>query len=492
MSVDIRSSDRRRYMNELQAREKEIAAGLLKTAPASPPQVVPENEKRVRREIANSNERRRMQCINAGFSNLRALIPHTDGEKLSKAAILQQASDYICSLEKEKGRLQLQLDHTQGLLSGLGQDRPVTDAYVSSSPPPSKRKKRDTVESSDEGVCSLSDASEDNGSELQQENLALGRQLELERQRYTVLEQHNRLLEAQFLTLVHSQASHISAMSEMQPSSLDQRSLHAPESLYNRQVINQEVPGHTFTARYEYLNSPRVVSPSLDQRASTHTSEPLGASSSQMTLTGSSDQRQDSVTTGEAISATETRLLADTISPALTSATTTDQHSYHHHNYCHRDHPRRRHRQQTQLQQQREEEELRRRQEGRTVHEQMMYQRSHNTQNLEKLVEAIRQIEGDRLLSHFNEDEHKHLNTEQSMPSVEESEREVSSDQDEPRSESSGRDSPMHHHHHRHLQQQMSSFSSKNVSETYPVSSTLLHCPITSSSHRPGVIVHKL
>lgn len=30
MSVDIRSSDRRRYVNELQAREKEIAAGLLK------------------------------------------------------------------------------------------------------------------------------------------------------------------------------------------------------------------------------------------------------------------------------------------------------------------------------------------------------------------------------------------------------------------------------------------------------------------------------
>lgn len=44
-----------------------------------------ENEKRVRREIANCNERRRMQSINAGFENLRILLPPTqDGEKLSK------------------------------------------------------------------------------------------------------------------------------------------------------------------------------------------------------------------------------------------------------------------------------------------------------------------------------------------------------------------------------------------------------------------------
>ena len=34
------------------------------------------SEKRIRREIANSNERRRMQSINAGFSSLRSLLPH--------------------------------------------------------------------------------------------------------------------------------------------------------------------------------------------------------------------------------------------------------------------------------------------------------------------------------------------------------------------------------------------------------------------------------
>lgn len=44
----------------------------------------PEDDKRKRRAIANSNERRRMQSINAGFQNLKALIPHSSGEKLSK------------------------------------------------------------------------------------------------------------------------------------------------------------------------------------------------------------------------------------------------------------------------------------------------------------------------------------------------------------------------------------------------------------------------
>lgn len=43
-----------------------------------------DNDKRLRREIANSNERRRMQSINAGFQSLKALLPRRDGEKMSK------------------------------------------------------------------------------------------------------------------------------------------------------------------------------------------------------------------------------------------------------------------------------------------------------------------------------------------------------------------------------------------------------------------------
>ena len=42
------------------------------------------DEKRQRREIANSNERRRMQSINSGFQSLRTLLPQCEGEKLSK------------------------------------------------------------------------------------------------------------------------------------------------------------------------------------------------------------------------------------------------------------------------------------------------------------------------------------------------------------------------------------------------------------------------
>lgn len=44
------------------------------------------DEKKMRRQIANSNERRRMQSINAGFQSLRQLLPHHEGEKLSKVS----------------------------------------------------------------------------------------------------------------------------------------------------------------------------------------------------------------------------------------------------------------------------------------------------------------------------------------------------------------------------------------------------------------------
>lgn len=47
-----------------------------------------EAEKRIRREIANNNERRRMQSINAGFQALRTLLPRHEGEKLSKVCNL--------------------------------------------------------------------------------------------------------------------------------------------------------------------------------------------------------------------------------------------------------------------------------------------------------------------------------------------------------------------------------------------------------------------
>lgn len=78
-----------------------------------------EQEKRVRREIANSNERRRMQSINTGFQSLKILIPHSCGEKLSKACILQRAADHIKSLENEKLKLQSQNEQFRILIKSF-------------------------------------------------------------------------------------------------------------------------------------------------------------------------------------------------------------------------------------------------------------------------------------------------------------------------------------------------------------------------------------
>lgn len=66
---------------------------------------VVEDDKRKRRAIANSNERRRMQSINAGFQTLKNLIPHSSGEKLSKACILQRSADFMQYLSSEKEKL---------------------------------------------------------------------------------------------------------------------------------------------------------------------------------------------------------------------------------------------------------------------------------------------------------------------------------------------------------------------------------------------------
>lgn len=111
-----------------------------------------EQEKKIRREIANSNERRRMQSINAGFQSLKTLLPHHGGEKLSKAAILQQTSEYIASLERDKTTVMAENDRLRQQLMNVSNTLNTINAAVAAeeSPPP-KRKKRDT-ESSDEGI----------------------------------------------------------------------------------------------------------------------------------------------------------------------------------------------------------------------------------------------------------------------------------------------------------------------------------------------------
>ncbi|KAK0181798.1 hypothetical protein PV327_004046 [Microctonus hyperodae] len=163
-----------------------------------------EQEKRMRREIANSNERRRMQSINAGFQSLRTLLPHHEGEKLSKAAILQQTAEYIYQLEQQKTQL----------LSQNCQLKRLVNQHEGGDVPIKKRKTeaRGVVvslpmhvsESADEGLGSMSPeplsvitvstdghsvvSNNINNGSVNSEIAELRRQLELERQQRIHLE----------------------------------------------------------------------------------------------------------------------------------------------------------------------------------------------------------------------------------------------------------------------------------------------------------------
>ncbi|GMT20900.1 hypothetical protein PFISCL1PPCAC_12197 [Pristionchus fissidentatus] len=80
------------------------SGGSASVSPSNPNGGNVDIDRRIRRQIANCNERRRMQSINAGFQSLRALLPRKEGEKLSKAAILQQTAELIQQLRAERAR----------------------------------------------------------------------------------------------------------------------------------------------------------------------------------------------------------------------------------------------------------------------------------------------------------------------------------------------------------------------------------------------------
>ncbi|CAL8079740.1 unnamed protein product [Orchesella dallaii] len=191
---------------------KDCNTFTVSVPPTTPPSAEPrdretmDQEKRLRREIANSNERRRMQSINAGFQSLRNLLPHHEGEKLSKAAILQQTAEYIHQLEQEKSRLMAQ---NSQLMKRFNSSSPGNGEAPSSSmfsaphspageaPPPAIIKRRKTldgsVESADEGIGSMSP--DHNGEEyrnevgeLRRETMGLRIQLERERRHRLSLE----------------------------------------------------------------------------------------------------------------------------------------------------------------------------------------------------------------------------------------------------------------------------------------------------------------
>ncbi|KAM6914190.1 transcription factor AP-4 isoform 2-T2 [Lycodopsis pacificus] len=144
------------------------------------PETARDQERRIRREIANSNERRRMQSINSGFQSLKTLIPHSDGEKLSKAAILQQTAEYIFTLEQEKTRLLQQNSQLKRIIQLSG-----------SSP------KRRRAEEKDEGIGSPDILEEEKTEDLRREMIELRQQLEKERSVRMMLEDQMRSLDDQ-------------------------------------------------------------------------------------------------------------------------------------------------------------------------------------------------------------------------------------------------------------------------------------------------------
>ncbi|ESO90620.1 hypothetical protein LOTGIDRAFT_65706, partial [Lottia gigantea] len=129
-------------------------------------------DKKLRREIANNNERRRMQSINAGYENLKNLIPHHDGEKLSKSAILQHTSEHIMSLEEEKAKL-------------IAQNEELIAANATL-----KRLLIERDQSSDEGISmgSSPDSNEDSIEDMKSVLMELRGQLDSERWCRAVLE----------------------------------------------------------------------------------------------------------------------------------------------------------------------------------------------------------------------------------------------------------------------------------------------------------------
>ncbi|XP_076252463.1 transcription factor cropped isoform X1 [Rhynchophorus ferrugineus] len=199
-----------------------------------PPTAAMDQEKRIRREIANSNERRRMQSINNGFQSLRSLLPHHEGEKLSKAAILQQTAEYIYSLEQEKTRL----------LSQNCQLKRLVGQHEGGELPPKKRMKPELIlptisaESADEGLGSMSPepvklitvtVNNPNNSESPAE---LKQALDQERNMRMVLEDQVRQLEQQLFQQQQTvQSTQIQFITTEETENIAGLQLVAPDSL---------------------------------------------------------------------------------------------------------------------------------------------------------------------------------------------------------------------------------------------------------------------
>ncbi|XP_035745581.1 transcription factor AP-4 [Egretta garzetta] len=204
--------------------EEAAAGSSLANIPLTP-ETQRDQERRIRREIANSNERRRMQSINAGFQSLKTLIPHTDGEKLSKVAILQQTAEYIFSLEQEKTRL----------LQQNTQLKRFIQEFSGSSP------KRRRAEDKDEGIGSPDIWEDEKAEDLRREMIELRQQLDKERPGRMVLEEQVRSLEAH---MYPEKLKVIAQQVQLQQQQEQVRLLHQEKLEREQQIRTQLLPSH--------------------------------------------------------------------------------------------------------------------------------------------------------------------------------------------------------------------------------------------------------
>ncbi|XP_054713024.1 transcription factor AP-4-like [Uloborus diversus] len=198
MAFYHRNDERKRLPHDFRRREEEVVDSLcrLGNRPVSPRSLL-EQEKRIRREIANSNERRRMQSINAGFQSLRTLLPRREGENLSKAAILQNTADYIYSLEQENARLLEQNSQLKRRVLNIPSNHD-SDGSCSDSPLP-KRKKHGS-DSADEGISIPSPRYDIGADDLKRNLVELKLSLEQERGLRMNLEDQIKNLKSQLLS----------------------------------------------------------------------------------------------------------------------------------------------------------------------------------------------------------------------------------------------------------------------------------------------------
>lgn len=159
-------------------------------------------EKRIRREIANSNERRRMQSINTGFNSLRTMLPKHDGEKLSKAAILQHTAEYIDSLEHEKTRLLAQQHQLKRLvtsiINGQADIKDLHEHQLLKKIKIDHHNNDNNTDSSDEGICNASPIEAmDSTDDLKAELIEVRKTVDRERKLRMQLEETIKTLETQ-------------------------------------------------------------------------------------------------------------------------------------------------------------------------------------------------------------------------------------------------------------------------------------------------------